>query len=237
MSFILDALRKSEIERQRQSGPSMAEFPVAREDRRFPMAMVAIGVLLAVNAAVVLFFVLRDKGAPAAAATQVALATPASVTSAPPPGAAPATPPLQPPAPGAPPEAANTSTLESAFVPADELGEPPAETYGAPATLPPDAPDPTLIPETPPAQPHPGVVYSPGTSTEDAATVAASTGLPELTVDLHVYSENPAKRSIFINGRRYVQGDHIAEGPVVEQITPDGAMLSYRGRRFLLPRL
>ena len=32
MSFILDALRKSEIERQRQSGPSMAEFPVARED-------------------------------------------------------------------------------------------------------------------------------------------------------------------------------------------------------------
>ena len=33
MSFILDALRKSEIERQRQSGPTMAEFPVAREDR------------------------------------------------------------------------------------------------------------------------------------------------------------------------------------------------------------
>ena len=43
MSFILDALRKSEIERQRQSGPSMAEFPVAREDRRLPIALIAIG--------------------------------------------------------------------------------------------------------------------------------------------------------------------------------------------------
>ena len=45
MSFILDALRKSEIERQRQSGPSMAEFPVAREDRRLPIALIAIGFL------------------------------------------------------------------------------------------------------------------------------------------------------------------------------------------------
>jgi hypothetical protein len=52
MSFILDALRKSEIERQRQSGPSMAEFPIAREDRRQPVALIAIGVLLAVNVGV-----------------------------------------------------------------------------------------------------------------------------------------------------------------------------------------
>ena len=43
MSFILDALRKSEIERQRQSGPSMAEFPLARDDRRLPVALIVIG--------------------------------------------------------------------------------------------------------------------------------------------------------------------------------------------------
>ena len=64
MSFILDALRKSEIERQRQSGPSMAEFPVAREDRRLPVALIAIGFLLAVNLAVVLFFMLRGEREP-----------------------------------------------------------------------------------------------------------------------------------------------------------------------------
>jgi general secretion pathway protein B len=92
MSFILDALRKSEIERQRQSGPSMVEFPVAREDRRLPVALIAIGVLLAVNVGVLLFFLLRDQAAPAAAATQVAIAAPASMTSAPPPVASAAAP-------------------------------------------------------------------------------------------------------------------------------------------------
>ena len=81
MSFILDALRKSEIERQRQSGPSMAEFPVARTDRRLPAALLAIGFLLAVNLAVVLFFMLRDSRAPEAAApatTAAATGTPAA---------------------------------------------------------------------------------------------------------------------------------------------------------------
>ena len=232
MSFILDALRKSEIERQRQSGPSMAEFPVAREDRRLPVALIAIGALLAINVGVLLFFLLRDHGAPAAAATQVAVATPSSVTSAPPPGArAPATPPAAAPLPppGAP------SPLEAEAVAGEDYADTPAEVYGAPATLPPDAPDPTLLPEA--QTPHPGVIYGEAPATEDASSVTAATGLPELTVDLHIYSENPAKRSVFINGRRYVQGDHIAEGPVVEQITRDGAMLSYRGRRFLLPRM
>ena len=42
---------------------------------------------------------------------------------------------------------------------------------------------------------------------------------------------------MFINGRRYTRGDRIAEGPIVEEITREGALLSYRGRRFLLPRL
>jgi general secretion pathway protein B len=235
MSFILDALRKSEIERQRQSGPSMAEFPVAREDRRLPAALVAIGLLLALNVAVVLYFLLRDRAAPAAEATQAAAAAASSMTSVPPPGAAPAKPPPQAALPAAPPAPGAQGALEPAVAPPEGMAGQPAESYGAPSTLPPDAPDPTLIPEAPAS--HPGVIYSEAPTTDDAAAVAAATGLPELTVDLHIYSEDPAKRAVFINGRRYVQGDHIAEGPVVEQITRDGALLSYRGRRFLLPRL
>jgi general secretion pathway protein B len=223
MSFILDALRKSEIERQRQAGPSMAEFPVARADRRLPIALVVIGALLAVNIAVVVVFMLRDARAPAAAATQVAAAQPASVTSAPPAGAAPPQP-----APG-------PSTLETEALGPQDYEEPPVETYGAPATQAPDAPDPTLLPETPSAAP--GVIYGDAPRAEDATSVEAATGLPELSVDLHVFVDDPAKRAVFINGRRYTRGDRIAEGPVVEEITRDGALLSYRGRRFLLPRL
>ncbi len=56
-------------------------------------------------------------------------------------------------------------------------------------------------------------------------------------MDLHVFAADPAKRAVFINGRRYTQGAQIAEGPVVEEITREGAVLSYRGRRFVLPRL
>jgi general secretion pathway protein B len=216
MSFILDALRKSELERQRQSGPSIAEFPLGREDRRLPIALIAIGFLLAVNLAVVLFFMLRDTPSPAAA-----------VAAAPAPAPAVAAPPAAP----APASAAQSDLAMQASPP---LEEPPAVYYDAPATLPPDAPDPTLLPDTPVASPD--VVYA-DAPPEDAAAVAAATGLPELTVDLHVYANDPAKRTVFINGRRYTQGAQIAEGPTVEEITPDGAMLSWRGRRFLLPRL
>jgi general secretion pathway protein B len=218
MSFILDALRKSEIERQRQSGPSIAEFPIARQDHRLPIALVVIGLLLAVNIAVVVYFMLRDTGSPAAVA---ASATP---TSEPPPATVPA---------AQPPPAAR-SPLESQSLPAELQLEPPAVYYDSPATEAPDAPDPTLLPE---AVARPGVDYGDAPQGDDLASVAAATGLPELSVDLHVFTADPAKRAVFINGRRYTQGARTAEGPVVEEITPEGAVLSYRGRRFQLPRL
>lgn len=223
MSFILDALRKSEIERQRQNGPSMAEFPVARQDRRLPAALVVIALLLAVNIAVVLYFMLRDTGGTTAGVAAPA-AAPASTPDASPPAAIPA----------APPSAAAPGALESQALAADAELEPPAVYYELPGTQPPDAPDPTLLPD---AGTSPGITYEDAAPGGDFASVAAATGLPELTVDLHVFTADPAKRAVFINGRRYTQGARIAEGPLVEEITPEGAMLSYRGRRFLLPRL
>ena len=219
MSFILDALRKSEIERQRQSGPSMAEFPVARDDRRLPIALVVIGLLLAVNIAVVVYFMLRDTGAPAAV---TASAEPAAAPGPPPPVAA-----------SAPqPSPAVASPLESQLLAGEEVLEPPAVYYEAPATQAPGAPDPTLLPEA-----GAGTAYGNAPSGDDFPVVAAATGLPELSVDLHVFTVDPAKRAVFINGRRYTQGARIAEGPMIEEITADGVLLSYRGRRFVLPRL
>ncbi len=220
MSFILDALRKSEIERQRQSGPSMAEFPVAREDRRLPIAFLVIGALLAVNIAVVLFFMLRESAAPAT--TPPPAAEPAAATGAPPVATAPQ------------PSPDVHSPLESESLPADDYSEPPAVYYEPSATQAPDAPDPTLLPRT---GAGPGVAWGEAPPGDDFASVAAATGLPELTVDLHIYAADPAKRAVFINGRRYTQGAHIAEGPVVAEITPEGVVLTHRGRRFLLPRL
>jgi general secretion pathway protein B len=220
MSFILDALRKSEIERQRQSGPTVAEFAVAREDRRLPIALIAIGFLLAVNLAVVLFFMLREERKPPADPAPV-------VAQAPAPGPPPvATSPAPAPAP--------QSALESQLGAPDASEEPPAVYYGDMPTVPPDAPDPTLLPDTSGA--NPSVTYEDARPTEPPAGGAPS-GLPELSVDLHVFAADPAKRAVFINGRRYTQGAKIAEGPIVEEITREGAILSWHGRRFTLPRL
>jgi general secretion pathway protein B len=219
MSFILDALRKSEIERQRQNGPSIAEFPVAREDRRLPIALIAIGFLLAVNLAVILFFMLRNEGGPAAE-PEPAEAAPAPVAAAPATAAA-ATP-------------APQTELQSQLALPGMPEEPAAIYYDDAATLPPDAPDPTLMPDT--SVSSADVTYD-SAPAETPSSAVAATGLPELSVDLHVFAADPAKRAVFINGRRYTQGAQIAEGPVVEEITRDGAVLTYRGRRFVLPRL
>jgi general secretion pathway protein B len=216
MSFILDALRKSEIERQRQNGPSIAEFPVAREDRRLPVALIAIGFLLAVNLAVILFFMLRNESGPAATPTPAA---PAPVAAAPAVDAAAKPAPL--------------TELQSQLALPGLPEEPPAVYYDDAATLPPEAPDPTLVPDTSVSS---AVTYD-NAPTEEPSSAVAATGLPELSVDLHVFAADPAKRAVFINGRRYTQGARIAEGPVVEEITRDGAVLTYRGRRFVLPRL
>lgn len=227
MSFILDALRKSEIERQRQSGPSIAEIPIAREDRRLPVALVAIGVLLAVNVGVLLFFLLRDAGAP-----EPPLAMPEAATRAPPPPVAALPPPVTP-APAADPAMSGP--------PPAETGEPstfyPSQVFAEPATMAPDAPDPTLLPGAPPTAFGGSVTYGdePPRPLESLPT-ELSAGLPELTVDLHIFTDDTAKRAVFINGRRYTQGATLTEGPKVEEITRDGAVLSFRGRRFLLPR-
>jgi hypothetical protein len=36
--------------------------------------------------------------------------------------------------------------------------------------------------------------------------------------------------------RKYTEGQALKEGPTLERITPDGAILNQQGLRFLLPR-
>ena len=59
MSFILDALKKSESDRQRQSGPALFEVKVAPPKSRFPVWAIAIVALLAVNMIIVGWMLLR----------------------------------------------------------------------------------------------------------------------------------------------------------------------------------
>src|SRR6266567_9401710 len=59
MSFILDALKKSESDRQRQSGPALFEVKVAPPKAGFPVWAIAIVALLVVNMIIVGWMLLR----------------------------------------------------------------------------------------------------------------------------------------------------------------------------------
>jgi hypothetical protein len=64
--------------------------------------------------------------------------------------------------------------------------------------------------------------------------IAQGTQLPDLRLDLHVYAPKPADRFVFINMRKLREGESLPEGVRVDEITPTGAELSYRGKRFAL---
>src|SRR5690349_12930437 len=69
MSFILDALKKSETDRQRQAAPALFEVKVAEPRRRFPAWAIGLGALLLVNVGVLGWLLMRKPGgAPSVAA-------------------------------------------------------------------------------------------------------------------------------------------------------------------------
>lgn len=236
MSFILDALRKSEHERQRQAGPAIAEMPIARPASRLPLALGVIGALLAVNLAVLLYFMLRQDAPEVqrAEAVPAAATAPAATAPAPLPAAA-AVPPAE--TGTAPVPAPVARELQPLADVAATMAPPP------PQYEPPSAPDPSLLP-APRDAPAVADRAQPGAANAAAGNVPrldmlpaeATAGLPALNLDLHIYAPSPAQRAVFINGRRYREGESLPEGVEVLEITPDGAVLGHRGQRFLLPR-
>ena len=58
--------------------------------------------------------------------------------------------------------------------------------------------------------------------------------LPTLNLDIHVYSERPERRFVLINSKRYQQGEWLDEGPLLESITLDGVVLSFLDQRFTI---
>lgn len=56
--------------------------------------------------------------------------------------------------------------------------------------------------------------------------------VPSLVVSMLIYSQSHQDRWININGSKKREGEEISPGLKLEQITPDGAIFSYRGQRF-----
>ncbi len=223
MSFILDALKKSEAERARQAGPALLEMHIARPRRRVAPWFVILVLLLAVNLAVLLWFVLRQEPvAPATTVARPADATP--VVSAPASEAAGARTAAGP-APLAPGSAAALPPA-GAFV-ADPGASVAAEGVAA-------APDDNPADLEPALDPPPGSVRVASTARPNYSELGG--GIPDLRLDLHVYAERAADRYALINMHKVREGEVVPEGARVVEITRDGVVLEWQGREFMLGR-
>ncbi|MBE9560488.1 MAG: general secretion pathway protein GspB [Proteobacteria bacterium] len=56
--------------------------------------------------------------------------------------------------------------------------------------------------------------------------------LPAIIVSAHIYSTNPAQRSIVINNNFMEEGDYVLDGLILYEITPNGAIFAYQGTLF-----
>ncbi len=239
MSFILDALKKSEIERQRQSVPGLMDTSFRPRRRRLPLWAAALCVLLGVNL-MVLTYVLMRKSAPALASPAANRGSPSAVP-APPPDAAPSAPIAGAAASG--PQ--HFSPLDTSPEYAPEIPVVPlagaapiqqaartaaAGGQGAAEPRPAHHSDPVLTNSAADAEPDEVL------PTISEISLSGAQALPELHLDVHVYATNPAERFVYINMRKYHEGAKLQEGPTVERIRRDGVVLNYQGLRFLLPR-
>jgi general secretion pathway protein B len=266
MSYILDALKKSEQQRQRGAAPSLLAAQAADVAPRRPLTLVyglAAGVILVVGVAI---GTLRPWRTQAPAVPQPVLKPPEAVAPAAPPASpsvaitinterqtaapAPATPPgaVSQPAPATQPvpTAQSAPATQPAAVtqpaagPAGGAMKAQSATPASPAQgVPPVS---TTAPQSnvsspPPANPtgaRPADV-APERSPVPFAELPASIqrDIPKLAILFHLYSRNPKERLVGINDRTLHEGDTVAPGLVVDEITPDGMVLSYKGYRFL----
>ena len=61
-------------------------------------------------------------------------------------------------------------------------------------------------------------------------------GLTLPRIDVHVYSEDPRRRFIMADLKKYREGETLANGSVLEKIHPGSIQLNYQGKRFRVDR-
>ena len=206
MSFILDALKKSETERQEQGPSEFANIPASTDSPGVPRWLWVLGLLLAVNLVVLLGLLLRNDTAD----VEVPAAQPV------------------------PPETTTPEPVPSFARELDKVRERQPAGESRPEPIPePAAASPEPAPAVAAARPDFTLRALP---TVDELRADGTITIPPLHLDIHVYSEAPADRFVFINMTRYRENSRLAEGPVVSEITPEGVILDYRGTAFLLPR-
>jgi general secretion pathway protein B len=210
MSYILEALKKAQAERQLGGTPTLDALPVhppliAGSRRALTPATFGVLVVAVIALAAALTMQWWRPSAPTpTAAAPVSVPAPAPVAVAAPAVVA-STPPLV----VAPPSA-----------PAKEIVKP------APVPAAPEKPAP------PPVVARPAEESLP-TLRELPENVRAA--IPQLSFGGYMYSNNPSDRLILVDKVLRHEGEEVAPGLVLEKLLPKAAQMNYRGTRYLVP--
>ena len=204
MSFILDALKKSETERQQQVGGEFSAVPSSSADERPLKWLWILALLLLVNIAVLVGILVR----PDKPATELAESDNTAVQ---------------------PSQIAEPSFEEK--IAAAKQNQPELTSAAAAELEPQPAPAVSTTIMRPTTRPTAARVL-----TIDEVRLNGSLEMTDLHLDIHVYSDDPAERFVFINMTKHREQSRLEEGPQVIEIRSDGVILEYQGTTFLLPR-
>jgi hypothetical protein len=206
MSFILDALRKSENSRLRQDHPAIFTTAITRQRTRLPRWVPVLVVLLVINLLFVGYALWRDRpvaerdaSIPAPALTAMQAISPRSTT-------------------------AETTTTEATTTEATTPAAPISQPAAAPAVAA------ARVVSLPPTPPTPASIAPPSVTRDDL--LARGSSIPPAELNMHVFDPNPNVRFVLLNGQRLREGEASREGLTVERITPEGVVLRFGNSSF-----
>ena len=213
MSYILDALKKSEQERGHGTAPGVQTLHSSglnyhsNKSQLWPYFLLAAVVI---NLAALLFFMMTKTGAETAGHEQtVSMASDPVVLEA-----------RRTPARGEPvtavKEAGQTETTVYKQVTMPEPGRPVVNTTQNRVEI----ETASLV------QPANSIVEM------DELPMDVLQYIPVMKFSAHVYSTNPLQRSMVVNGRFMEEGDRLNSDLYLAEITPDGAIFNYQGQLF-----
>ena len=219
MSYILDALRRADSERERglvpsihsPPAPQVLDDPKPQRDHAKPLVWVIVALLLALAGLLAWHFF--SGKAPAGVVAEPA---PVQVVE---PVAQEVSPPVAAPTPA--PLVQRPSPVLRAQVPlgaAPILSVPPKP---APAT-----------PAKPTKQPPADLEADPRVYTTNDLPPDIQRDLPKLVVGGAMYSETPANRLLIINGQVFHEGDKLAPDLVLQEVKLKSAVFKYKGYRY-----
>lgn len=232
MSYILDALKKANAEREYGRGvapglytqpvqgvsESSAQIDVALKKRNALLLALIVALLLCAATMGALFWSPVNVPKPPVALAPLSAQQTATL---------------------APPVIANagpTSPSTTATAPSNSPSVPAAPVRVTPAPYSPSLPAPAVVPPDPARSGALTVIPRPRPAPAQPplpATVRAA--LPPLVISGSTYSDNPTYRMLIINGQVYREGEFPTPELKLEQIRQKSALLRYKGNTYVLP--